>query len=83
MTIFIEMIENGFSEAEKKVLELVAQRKLITKQEITSFLKDNGFSGKDVNLMRLNNSGYMKVVEGMGTVFIVTKKGQEFLRELE
>ncbi len=77
------MITNGFSEAERKVLGLVAERKLVTRQEINSFLADNGFSPKDVSLARLQGGGYMQVVEGMGTVFIVTKKGQEFLRELD
>ena len=76
------MIGRGVvSEAERKLLEYIAEKKLLTRQEINEFLRNNGYNQNEVNLMRLHESGYMRMVEGMGTVFIVTKKGQEFLRD--
>lgn len=75
------MVMGVLSEAEKKVLEIVSQRKLITKQEVNSLLEPHGFTSKDVNLSRLAENGFMQLVEGMGTVLIATKKGQDYLKE--
>lgn len=77
----MEMGTNGMlSEAAKKVIELMAEKELLTKQEVNSFLQQNGFDPKDVSIDQLNEEGYMKVVEGMGTVLIATKKCREFLK---
>ena len=73
------------SDTEKKVLEKVASAQLITKQELQSFLKNNGDDGSAVAVAakKLVERNFLAEVNPVGsTCYVITQRGTRFLSDL-
>ncbi len=75
---------------ERNVLKKIAENQLITKIELRRFLETNGSSGRDLSSVvdnvtkRLADQKYISSISPVGsTCYIITQKGNQFLRDLE
>lgn len=82
----------NLSPAEKKVLEIVAERQLVKKSEIVKLLKENGFKDAneslkgivDATTKNLVKKDYVTPVNPIGgTCFAITKDGSIMVKDLE
>jgi len=68
------------SDIDRKVLDVVSQKLLITKGEINGMVGGNGAA--DVSISRLKEMGYIDKVESLGTSFVITQKGIRAVKEI-
>lgn len=63
---------------EKRILELLNKRQLMTKDELTSTL--NGEDGVEITMGRLRDRGLIDNVANMGNCIVITKRGLQVLK---
>jgi len=63
------------NENEKKILELLNKRHLMTKGEITTTLNGESMDGVEVTMGRLRDRGLIENVQNLGNCIVITKKG--------
>mgnify|MGYP001572242061 CR=1 FL=1 len=75
---------------EKNILRKIADSQLISKPELRRYLETNGSSGRDIPTVvdnitrRLMEQRLISTINPVGsTCYIITQKGNQFLRELE
>lgn len=66
---------------ERRALEIMSQRHLITKEEIALLANGQGASGFQLNFQHLIDLGYIEKVESLGTCFVITQAGIRAVRE--
>ena len=67
------------TETEKKILDLLKERHLITKEEVNRILGMQG-NGASISFSRLIQMGYVEKVESLGTCFVITQDGIRALK---
>ena len=67
------------NEQEKKMLELMKSRLLITKGELASAM--GGSDGVEVSVQKLRDMGYIEKVESVGVCYVITQQGLRALKE--
>jgi hypothetical protein len=78
------------NQTEKNVLKKIAESHLITKPELRKYLETNGAAVKDASSVvdgitrRLMEQRLISTISPVGsTCFIITQRGNQFLKELE
>lgn len=69
------------TENDKRVLETIGKRLLITKGELSEIMKSGDYNGNGTSLQRLKDMGYVEAIESLGTCLVVTQKGIRALKE--
>lgn len=78
----------NLTQHEKKILKKIAESKLITKTDLKKFLKEDGSSNAEV-ILELATKGLIEKnlvvnINPIGsTCYIITKKGNKFIQELD
>jgi predicted HTH transcriptional regulator len=66
---------------EKKILEILEKRHLVTKSELMSILDGERMNGADVSVSRLKDRGYIEQVQNLGNCLVITKEGLKVLKK--
>lgn len=69
------------NEADKKILQLLNARLLITKAEVAEFMKKENLNTSDGSMKRLIDMGFVESVESLGTTLVITQKGIRALKD--
>jgi hypothetical protein len=69
------------SYTEKRILEILNQRHLITKGELVREIGREDSNGTDVSIQRLKGMGFVSNVESLGNCLVITQKGIRSLKE--
>ncbi|MBI4181748.1 MAG: hypothetical protein HY520_02165 [Candidatus Aenigmarchaeota archaeon] len=67
-------------ESEKRILELLDERHLLTKGELARIATKENLDALDVVLSRLQGRGWVDKVENMGNYIVITKAGIRALK---
>ena len=67
--------------AEKKVLETIKEKLLISKGELSHSLGKEAANGFETALERLKGLGYIDTVGGLTTTIVITQKGLRILEK--
>ena len=65
------MQPNGFTDGERKVLELLKKNHVLTKGEFARA----GIANSERAIQRLKEQGYITSIESMGNSLVITQKG--------
>lgn len=66
---------------EKRVLEVINSRLLITEKELNSILNNENMNGGSSTVKKLMDSGYVDRVHSLGTCIVITQKGMRALNK--
>lgn len=66
---------------EKKILEILEQRHLVTKSELMTMVDKENINGADVSIGRLRDKGFIDQVQNLGNCLVLTKMGLRALKE--
>ncbi len=71
----------GLTEMEKRVLGVVNRNLLVSVQELIKALEREELDGEETVLKRLQEEGFLNIIEPLGKVsYVITKKGMRALR---
>jgi hypothetical protein len=66
---------------ERKILEIINSRLLITEGELLAELQKVDIANGDAGFQRLQDTGLIDKVRSLGTCIVITQKGMRALRE--
>ena len=69
------------SNTERRVLEIINSRLLITEKEFNSVMQKEQINGVDTTFQTLKDSGFIDRIESLGTCIVITQKGMRALQE--
>ena len=71
------------NDREKTILQLVHKSLLVRKDDLTTMLRNEGFSDGLVIANKLKEQGYLKFVDSVGSpCFTITQSGMRALKEM-
>ncbi len=65
---------------ERKILEIIDKRLLITENELVSMLRQENVNGGDHTIRKLRDWGFIERVHSLGTCIVITQKGMRALK---
>ncbi|MBI4176285.1 MAG: hypothetical protein HY518_03705 [Candidatus Aenigmarchaeota archaeon] len=68
------------NDADRRVLEILNTKLLVTKDEVARQLRQDNANGTDLNFQKLKEMGLIEKVESLGTCWVITQKGMRALR---
>ena len=66
---------------EKKILDILNTRHLLTKKELLLMLEKDNMNGADISMGRLKDKGLIDNVQNLGNCIVITKLGLRALRD--
>lgn len=69
------------SDVERRILEIMSQKLLTTKHELSVELSRERYDGTDVSVERLREMGFVDKVESLGNCLVITQSGLRQLKD--
>lgn len=74
-------IFSSLTEMERKVLGMLNRKLLVSVEELTKAMKSGEFDGAESALNRLQDEGFINIVEPLGkSSYVITQKGMRALK---
>jgi len=66
---------------EKRILEIINNKLLITEKELNEILKKENIDGAPTTFRKFVDSGFIEKITSLGTCIVITQKGMRALRD--